>query len=151
MSLESFHQRQAGRDSLALKIVTTPEKFDSFFKTFNINEEKLLTHAVNGEIHHMVKSFNTDKTTHQQELKDLVKAANHNHLLKQSGLNFNDLRADENTALYEKQCLEENIKNFVRHPDRLREEYEDALRFTAIQVRIYHQEFAGQVLNKEQK
>ncbi len=151
MSLESFHQRQTERDGLALKIVTTPERFEPFFKTFNVNEEKLLTHAVSGEIREMVKTFNTDKTTHQQELTDLVKAANHNHLLKQSGLNFNDLRADENTALYEKQCLEENICDFVRYPNRIREGYDTALRYTAIQIRIYHQEFAGQVLTKEQK
>ena len=151
MSLESFHPRQAERDALALKLVTTPEKFEPFFKTFNVNEEKLLAHAVSGEIREMVKTFNNDKTTHQQELRDLVRAANHNHLLKQSGLNFNDLRADENTSSFEKQCLEENIRDFVRYPNRIREGYDTALRYTAIQIRIYHQEFAGQVLTKEQK
>lgn len=105
LSLEKFHELQAERDRLALKIVDSPEKYQDFFDVFNIKENKLLEHAVAGEIREKVHAYKTQtniekRSLQAQELKRILNTSKDYRIFKESGLDTNRLTFD--IAFYDK-------------------------------------------------
>jgi ATP-dependent exoDNAse (exonuclease V) alpha subunit len=105
LTLEKFHDLQKSRDALALKIVETPAQYQPFFETFKIKEDKLLGHAVAGELREKVNIYvqetSPEKRAQQaEELKRVLTTSKDYHLLKASGLDSNRLTFD--IAFYDK-------------------------------------------------
>ncbi len=105
LSLETFHTLQAQRDTLALQIVESPEYYKPFFETLKVNEDKLLEHAVAGELRELVLHY-TSATTIEERLErsdalykvvgessSLNKAAF--GVLKSMGIEFSQLKFDQ--------------------------------------------------------
>ena len=114
ISQERFHALQAQRDTLALKLIDTSEKTQEFFGAFNIKEDKLLEHAVSGELREKVQAYskeqNTEKRARQaQELKRILTTSKEHRIFKEGGLDANRLIFD--VAFYDK------VKNGTISPD----------------------------------
>lgn len=104
-SLEKFHGLQEERDKLALKIIDSSEKHQAFFDVLNIKEDKLLDHAVLGEVREKVQAYkietDVEKRSNQaQELKRILTTSKDYRIFKESGLDTNRLTFD--IAFYDK-------------------------------------------------
>ncbi|MBT5389556.1 MAG: hypothetical protein HOL16_02455, partial [Alphaproteobacteria bacterium] len=102
---ERFKEKQVKRDTLALKLVETPEKYQAFFDTLGVKEGKLLEHAVNGEVRGKVEAYNEAKSIETRgsqaiELKQILKNPQDYRVAKQAGLDVNRVTFD--SALYAK-------------------------------------------------
>ncbi|MDI9634198.1 MobA/MobL family protein [Geitlerinema splendidum] len=105
LTFKMFHDLQKRRDELALKIVDSPKQYQPFFNTLNIKEDKLLTHAVAGELREKVALYgqetNPEKRSQQAiELKRILTTSKDYHFLKEGGIDANRLTFD--IAFYEK-------------------------------------------------
>lgn len=105
ITIEKFHELQSQRDALALKIVELPEKYQSYFEHFKIKEEKLLEHAVAGELREKVQAYASEeniskKATKAQELKRFLTASKDYRIFKEQDLDVDCLTFD--IAFYEK-------------------------------------------------
>jgi ATP-dependent exoDNAse (exonuclease V) alpha subunit len=105
LTLEKFHDLQKRRDELALKIVESSSEYQPFFDTFKIKEDKLLTHAVAGELREKITLYaneiNPEKRAQQADaLKRILTTSKDYQLLKASGLDSNRLTFD--IAFYDK-------------------------------------------------
>ena len=105
LTLEKFHDLQKRRDQLALKIVDSPEKYQPFFETLKIKEDKLLNHAVGGELREKVVLYgqetNPEKRFQQaNELKRILTTSKDYRFLKEGGIDANRLTFD--IAFYDK-------------------------------------------------
>lgn len=105
ITFEQFHKLQAKRDVLALKIVDAPQHYQPFFNLLNIKEDKLLDHAVAGEIREKVQIYaletDSEKRAFQaQELKRILTTSKDYRIFKESGLEVNRLNFD--IAFYDK-------------------------------------------------
>ncbi|MBA3814377.1 MAG: MobA/MobL family protein [Alphaproteobacteria bacterium] len=99
ITLQKFHQSRAKRDALALKLVESPEKYLPFFSALSIKEEKLLSHAVSGEIRAKVQTYaqETDiakRASQAAELKRILTTSNDYRIFKESGLEVKRLAID---------------------------------------------------------
>ncbi|KAB2832256.1 MAG: hypothetical protein F9K49_08430, partial [Caedimonadaceae bacterium] len=104
-TFEKFHDLQKRRDELALKIVDSPKQYQHFFNNLNIKEDKLLTHAVAGELREKVAFYsqetNPEKRSQQAiELKRILTTSKDYRFLKESGVDSNRLSFD--IAFYDK-------------------------------------------------
>ncbi|MBX9621542.1 MAG: MobA/MobL family protein [Alphaproteobacteria bacterium] len=104
-TLEKFHELQKRRDELALKIVDSPSQYQPFFDTLKIKEDKLLTHAVAGELREKVALYgietNPEKRSQQAiDLKRILTTSKDYRFLKESGIDANRLTFD--IAFYDK-------------------------------------------------
>jgi len=104
-TLEKFQELQIQRDALALKVVESPKKYQSFFEALKVKEDKLLDHAVSGEIREKVTSYanETNSSTRAfkaEELKRILTTSKDHRIFKESGLEFSRLTFD--IAFYEK-------------------------------------------------
>lgn len=105
LSLEKFHGLQVERDKLALKIIDSSEKYQAFFDVLNIKEDKLLEHAVLGEVRKKVNSYKIEMDTEKrsiqaQELKRILTTSKDFRIFKESGLDTGRLTFD--IAFYDK-------------------------------------------------
>ncbi|MDZ4322682.1 MAG: hypothetical protein U1A05_01150, partial [Alphaproteobacteria bacterium] len=105
LTLEKFHDLQKRRDELALKIVDSPSQYQPFFDTLKIKEDKLLTHAVAGELREKVALYgnetNTEKRAQQAiDLKRILSTSKDYRFLKEGGIDANRLTFD--IAFYDK-------------------------------------------------
>jgi len=122
-TLEKFHELQAKRDTLALKIVESPEKYQPFLETLKVKEDKLLEHAIAGEIREKLQAYttkdldNSQKAERAQELKNILTKCNsyHYRLFKDHGLDQNRLSFD--VAFYDKVATRKLSPNL--HPDQI--------------------------------
>ncbi|MBL8676067.1 MAG: toprim domain-containing protein, partial [Alphaproteobacteria bacterium] len=144
ISLDRFHALQAQRDALALKIIDSPEKYQSFFDLLNIKEDKLLEHAVAGEVREKVQAYGAEtdvakRASQAQELTRILSTSKEYRIFKESGLDFHRLTFD--IAFYDKVTKGE-ISPTV-HPDQiyrpiaeyLKASHESARLWKIIQVR----------------
>src|SRR5690606_26359717 len=88
MNLEKFRELQAQRDALALKLVESPEKYQSYFDHFKIKDEKLLGHAVFGELREKVYAYASEsdisgRATKAQELQRIINTTKDIRILKE--------------------------------------------------------------------
>jgi ATP-dependent exoDNAse (exonuclease V) alpha subunit len=102
---ERFKETQVKRDTLALKLVESPEKYQPFFDTLGVKEGKLLEHAVNGEVRCKVEAYNEAKSIETRgpqavELRQILKCPSDFRVAKQAGLDVNRVTFD--SALYAK-------------------------------------------------
>ena len=77
LSLETFHLHQAKRDASALKLVDSPAQYQEFFPLLNVKEDKLLEHAVAGELREKIHAYGDEqdiacRADKAQELKRLL-------------------------------------------------------------------------------
>jgi len=105
LTLEQFCEKQATRDRLALQFVEFPEKYQAFFSILNIKEDKLLNHAVAGELREKAQVYAQEsdlakKATHAQELKKLLTHPNDYRIFKEHGLDPKQL--DRDIGAYER-------------------------------------------------
>jgi len=105
ITFEQFREAQTKRDTLALKIVDAPAHYQHFFKLLSIKEDKLLNHAVAGELREKVQAYaqETDmikKATQAQELKRILTHASDYRIFKKNGLD--PKRLDRDIGAYEK-------------------------------------------------
>lgn len=105
LNLDNFHELQAQRDALALKVIESPEKYKSHFDHFKITEEKLLDHAVAGELREKVNAYSTEqdiskRANKAQELKRILITSKDFRILKEKDLDVNRLTFD--MAFYDK-------------------------------------------------
>lgn len=105
ISFEQFRNLQAKRDALALKLVDNPTQYQPFFNMLNIKEDKLLDHAVAGEIREKVEAYAYEiegekRATQAQELKRILTTSKDYRIFKESGLEVNRLSFD--IAFHEK-------------------------------------------------
>ncbi|MBS0186123.1 MAG: hypothetical protein JSS34_07280 [Proteobacteria bacterium] len=97
-----FQETCATRDILALEIVRLFETHQQFFEKLKIQESKLLTHAMSGEIREKVRTYTSEKdvmtrTSQAYELQKLIELRQDSKiymLLKQEGLDFQRVRFD---------------------------------------------------------
>ncbi len=99
LTLEKFHDLQAQRDKLALKIVESPQNYQEFFESLKVKEEKLLEHAVSGEIQEKIHAYKTEKeisgkASKAEELKRILAQPNTYRLFKSHDLDVNRLTFD---------------------------------------------------------
>jgi ATP-dependent exoDNAse (exonuclease V) alpha subunit len=104
-TFEQFRGSQAKRDQLALKLVESPAHYQPFFNILKVKEDKLLDHAVAGEIREKVEAyaFEADHATRAiqaQELKRILTTPKDYRIFKETGLETNRLSFD--IAFYEK-------------------------------------------------
>lgn len=76
-SLETFHLHQTKRDAAALKLVDFPAQYQEFFPLLNVKEDKLLEHAVAGELREKIHAYGEEqdiacRADKAQELKRLL-------------------------------------------------------------------------------
>lgn len=105
LSLEKFHSLQAERDKIALKVIDSSEKYQGFFEVLNIKEDKLLEHAVGGEVREKVHTYKSEtnpekRSAQAQELRRILTTSKDYRIFKESGLDVNRLTFD--VAFYEK-------------------------------------------------
>ncbi len=120
LTIEKFHELQGKRDSLALKIIESPEKYQEFFEKFKVKEGKLLEHAVAGEIREKLQTYATEtdiskRASQAQELKHILTTSKDYRLFKESGLDFNRLIFD--IAFYDK--VKRREISAATHPDQI--------------------------------
>jgi len=104
VTLEDFHASQAKRDILALKLVESPEKHHEFFDMLTVKEDKLLEHAVAGELRTKVQKYVDEqdvakRATHAQELKRILTTSNDYRIFNETtkdvdGVDINRLSFD---------------------------------------------------------
>lgn len=99
VTFEQFHNLQAKRDALALKLVDNPTQYQPFFNMLNIKEDKLLDHAVAGEIREKVQVYGHEvdpekRASQAQELKRILTTSKDYRIFKESGLEVNRLSFD---------------------------------------------------------
>lgn len=124
-TLDSFHTHQAQRDTLALKLVESPEKYKEFFTLLNIKEDKLLEHAVAGELRQKIQCYTQEqdtakRTSQAQELKRILTTSNDFRIFNETtrGIDEIDLnRLTFDIAFYEN-IRNGNVKNTL-HPDQV--------------------------------
>ncbi|MBT5390687.1 MAG: AAA family ATPase [Alphaproteobacteria bacterium] len=102
---ERFKKVKIMRDTLALKLVDTPERFEVFFEKLGVKEEKLLVHALNGEIRSKVEAYSRAKSIEDRgpqaiALRQVLKRPSDVRVAKQAGLDVNRVTFD--SALYSK-------------------------------------------------
>ena len=105
ITLYQFHEKQAKRDELALKIVESPEKYQVYFDTLKVKEDKLLAHAVTGELRENVQAYAIEqdiskRASQAQELKRILTTSKDYRIFKERGLDANRLTFD--IAFYDK-------------------------------------------------
>lgn len=105
ISLTTFHTLQAQRDALALKLIDSPAQHQIFFGVLKVKENKLLEHAVSGEIREKVQAYGVEtdvakKSSQAQELKRILTRSQDYRIFKESGLDSNRLTFD--VAFYDK-------------------------------------------------
>ncbi len=66
LSLETFHELQTKRDTLALQIVESPERYQTFFDILKVKEDKLSEHATTGEFRERVLHYTTATTLEER-------------------------------------------------------------------------------------
>ncbi|HUX79178.1 MAG TPA: MobA/MobL family protein [Alphaproteobacteria bacterium] len=118
ITLGTFHEAQAKRDGLALRVVESPEKYQTFFTLLNVKEDKLLTHAVGGELREKVQAYafeqNISKRASQaQELKRILTTSSDYRIFKESGLDVNRMTFD---IAFQDKVKSGEITNTL-HPD----------------------------------
>lgn len=99
VTFDQFRETQIKRDALALKILDTPSHYQAFFNMLNIKENKLLDHAVSGELREKVQSYAQEsdlakKATQALELKKLLTHPSDYRIFKESGLEPKQLEKD---------------------------------------------------------
>jgi ATP-dependent exoDNAse (exonuclease V) alpha subunit len=118
LTFEKFHDLQKRRDELALKIVDSPNHYQPFFDALKLREDKLLTHAVAGELREKVALYsqeaNPEKRSQQAiDLKRILTTSKDYRFLKEGGIDANRLTFD--IAFYDKLKAGEILK--ALHPD----------------------------------
>ncbi|HUX78159.1 MAG TPA: AAA family ATPase, partial [Alphaproteobacteria bacterium] len=124
-TLEKFHALQAERDALALKIIGAPEKVQAHFETFKIKEDKLLSHAVAGEVREKVQAYAMEadiakRASQAQELGRILTTSKDYSIFKEmtkdrEGIDFNRLTFD--IAFYDK--VKSGEISSDTHPERI--------------------------------
>jgi len=118
ISLDQFHEKQTTRDALALKIVESPEKYQTFFAVLKVKEDKLLAHAVTGELREKVQAYAIEsdiskRASQAQELKRILTTSSDYRIFKESGLDVHRMTFD--MAFHDK--LKTGEISSTLHPD----------------------------------
>ncbi|OJW53855.1 MAG: hypothetical protein BGO67_07110 [Alphaproteobacteria bacterium 41-28] len=124
-TIEKFHALQAQRDTLALKIIDAPEKYQAFFEALKVKEDKLLDHAVAGEVREKVQTYanETDvakRASQAQDLKRILTTSKDYNIFKEmmkdrEGIDFNRLTFD--IAFYDR--VKSGVISSDTHPDQI--------------------------------
>jgi ATP-dependent exoDNAse (exonuclease V) alpha subunit len=133
ISQQEFKKYQGQRDTLALQIVSPDVNAQAHLEHLNVDEEKLLDHAIGGQTRELIRSYNqllvnselenpsetkcTDHAARAEVAQQLLKQIDHTtsrHLIKESGLEFNRLQFD---VAFNKGLREGRIDPSVRPED----------------------------------
>ena len=109
LSMETFHELQTKRDTLALQIVESPEQYQPFFDILKVKEDKLLEHAAAGEFRELALHY-TSATTIEERLERsdrLYKIMEESPSLNKSAFGvFKSLNSDVSQLKFDQGCLE---------------------------------------------
>jgi ATP-dependent exoDNAse (exonuclease V) alpha subunit len=104
LNFEVFRAQQISRDTLALKIVESPEAYQEFFPLLNVKEDKLLEHAIAGELREKAYAYMNEPEIVQraekaQELQRILKTPQDYRIVNEAfketpGADMNRIRFD---------------------------------------------------------
>jgi hypothetical protein len=138
ISLDRFHALQAQRDTLALKLIDSSEKYQGFFDILKVKEDKLLAHAVSGEVREKVHAYGAEtdvakRASQAQELTRILTTSKDYRIFKESGLDHNRLTFD--IAFYDKVTKGELSPTL--HPDQIYRPISEYLKASHESVRLW--------------
>ncbi len=108
--IETFRDHQTTRDASALKLVESPEKYQPFFALLNVKEDRLLEHAVAGELREKISSYVNEqdialRASRAQELKRIMSTPSDHQIFTEATKSLESIDLNRLTfdiALHEK-------------------------------------------------